>query len=126
MASMKVIGLMSGTSADGIDAALLEIGPHKGLPKLRLLRFAVVPFPNGLREQILRVADAGSGATSEICRLNVLLGELFATAAISVVRHAGVPLRDVALIGSHGQTIAHLPGPTVEHSVSIRSTLQIG
>lgn len=123
---MKIIGLMSGTSADGIDAALLEIGPNKGLPKLRLLHFAVVPFPGGLRERILRVADAGSDATSEICRLNVLLGELFAKAAISVARRAGVPLRDVALIGSHGQTIAHLPAPVVEHGIPIRSTLQIG
>ncbi len=124
-APMRVIGLMSGTSADGIDAALLEIGTNKGLPKLRLLRFAVFPFPNGLRERILRVADAGSGATSEICRLNVLLGELFARAAIAVARRARVPLRDVALIGSHGQTIAHLPDPKAEYGVSIRSTLQI-
>ena len=123
---MTIIGLMSGTSADGIDAALLEIVPSKGLPKLRLLCFAVFPFPNGLRDRILRVADAGSGATSDICRLNVLLGELFAKAAISVARRAGVPLRDVALIGSHGQTIAHLPDPKAEHGVSIRSTLQIG
>lgn len=123
---MKVIGLMSGTSADGIDAALLEIGLGKGLPKLRLLCFTVLPFPVGLRERILRVADAGSGATSEICRLNVLLGELFAKAAISVARRAGIAVRDIALIGSHGQTIAHLPDPAVEHKVSIRSTLQIG
>lgn len=123
---MKIIGLMSGTSADGIDAALLEIGSNKGLPKLHLLHFAVFPFPSGLREDILRVADAGSGATSEICRVNVLLGDLFAKAAISVARRAGVPLRDVGLIGSHGQTIAHLPDPKVEYGVSIRSTLQIG
>ncbi|HWQ69368.1 MAG TPA: anhydro-N-acetylmuramic acid kinase [Patescibacteria group bacterium] len=123
---MKVIGLMSGTSADGIDAALLEIGPRQALPKLQLLHFAVVPFPGGLRERILRVADVGSGSTAEICRLNVLLGELFAKAAISVARRAGVPLRDVALIGSHGQTIAHFPNPAVEYGVSVRSTLQIG
>lgn len=126
MVAMKVIGLMSGTSADGIDAALLEISPGKALPKIKLMQFLVLPFHAQLRERILRVADAGSGATSEICRLNVLLGELFAKAAISLARRAGVPLRDVALIGSHGQTIAHLPDPTVEHSVSIRSTLQIG
>lgn len=123
---MKIIGLMSGTSADGIDAAILEIIPSKGLPKLRLLRFAVFPFPNGLRDRILRVADAGSGVTSEICRLNVLLGELFAKAAISVTRRADVAMRDVALIGSHGQTIAHLPDPKAEYGVPIRSTLQIG
>lgn len=123
---MNVIGLMSGTSADGIDAALLEITPGAKQPALRLVHFEVYPFPSGLRRQILRTADAGSGATSEICRLNVLLGELFAKAAVQLSRRAGIPLRDVALIGSHGQTIAHLPNPVVEHSVSVRATLQIG
>lgn len=123
---MKVIGLMSGTSADGVDAAILEIVPRKGLPTLNLLHFMVFPFPNGLRGRILRVADAGSGATAEICCLNALLGELFAQAAISVARRAGISLRDVALIGSHGQTISHLPAPAVEYGISIRSTLQIG
>jgi len=100
--AVKVIGLMSGTSADGIDAALLEISPGKALPKIRLMQFLVLPFPAQLRERILRVANAGSGATSEICRLNVLLGELFAKAVISVARRARVLLRDLALIGSHG------------------------
>src|SRR5574337_435909 len=123
---MNVIGLMSGTSADGIDAALVHISPGKPLPQLRLIQFLVHPFPEQLRERILHVADAGSGATSEICRLNMLLGELFATAAGLLSRRAGVPLSDVALIGSHGQTIAHSPHRMVEHRVSIRSTLQIG
>ncbi|MBI2882606.1 MAG: anhydro-N-acetylmuramic acid kinase [Candidatus Methylomirabilis oxyfera] len=117
---------MSGTSADGIDAALVEISQSTRQPELRLLRFEVCPFPGGLQQRILRTADSGSDATSEICRLNVLLGELFAKAAISTARRAGIPLRDVALIGSHGQTIAHFPNPAVEYSVSVRSTLQIG
>lgn len=124
--TMNVIGLMSGTSADGIDAALLEITPKKALPEIRLIQFLVRPFPAQLRERILRTADAGSSATSEICHLNVLLGELFAKAAALISRRAGIPLRDVDLIGSHGQTIAHFPNATVEHGVSVRSTLQIG
>lgn len=123
---MKIIGLMSGTSADGVDAALVEIAPEAGRLTLRLLHFEVSPFPGALRRHILGLADAGSGATSEICRLNVLLGELFAKAAALVARRAGVPLGEVALIGSHGQTIAHLPTPTREYGVSVRSTLQIG
>jgi len=122
---MKVIGLMSGTSADGIDAALLEITKGTRQPTLRLMHFEVYPFPGGLRQRILRTADAECTA-SEICRLNVLLGELFAEAATRVARRTGIALHDVALIGSHGQTIAHLPDPTVEHGVSVRSTLQIG
>jgi anhydro-N-acetylmuramic acid kinase len=124
--AMNIIGLMSGTSADGIDAALLEIIPGTRQPELRLLHFEIVPFASELRERILRVTDAESGATAEICRLNVLLGELFAKAAALVSRRAGIPLRKVALIGSHGQTVAHYPNPAVEHRVSVRSTLQIG
>ncbi|HLA80662.1 MAG TPA: anhydro-N-acetylmuramic acid kinase, partial [Thermoleophilia bacterium] len=58
---MKVIGLMSGTSADGVDAALLEIGPGRALPRLRLLHYMVFPFPRGLRERILRAADEHPG-----------------------------------------------------------------
>ncbi|MCZ7625169.1 MAG: anhydro-N-acetylmuramic acid kinase [Candidatus Methylomirabilis sp.] len=93
---MKIIGLMSGTSADGVDAALVEITPEAGRLTLRLLHFEVSPFPGTLRRRILGLADAGSGATSEICRLNVLLGELFAKAAALVARRAGVPLGEVA------------------------------
>jgi len=123
---MNVIGLMSGTSADGIDAALLEVDSGEALPRLRLLQSEVLPFAAQLRRRILALADATSGATSEICRLNVLLGELFAKAAAQVSRRAGISLTDVALIGSHGQTIAHLPDPIAEYGVSVRSTLQIG
>ena len=123
---MKVIGLMSGTSADGIDAALLEIGPGKGLPKLRLLHFAVFPFPAGLRQRILHAADDCRGGAGELCHLNAYLGEMFAKAAVSVARRAGVKLREVALIGSHGQTIMHLPRLRADCGMSVRSTLQIG
>ncbi len=123
---MKVIGLMSGTSADGIDAALVEIGPGKDLPKLRLLHFEVFPFPAGIRERILGAADECRGGAGELCRLNAYLGELFAEAARTVARRAAVPMKKVDLIGSHGQTIAHLPDPKAEDGVSVRSTLQIG
>ncbi len=123
---MKVIGLMSGTSADGIDAALLEIEPGKALPKLRLLQSTILPFPGGLRERILRAADDCPGGAAELCHLNAYLGELFAEAARTVARRARVPMSHVALIGSHGQTIAHHPAPKAVDGVSVRSTLQLG
>lgn len=123
---MKVIGLMSGTSADGIDAALLEIGPGKALPRLRLLHYMVFPFPRGFRERILRAADEHPGGAGELCHLNAYLGELFAKAAASLARRAGVRMREVALIGSHGQTIMHLPRLRADSGMSVRSTLQIG
>jgi len=123
---MKVIGLISGTSADGIDAALPEIARGKGQPKLRLLHFEVSAFPRRLRARILQAADNCQGGAGELCQLNAYLGELFAKAATSLARRAGVRMREVALIGSHRQTIIHLPRPRVDGNVSVRSTLQLG
>jgi anhydro-N-acetylmuramic acid kinase len=121
---MNVIGLMSGTSADGVDAALVDVRPECDRPALRLVAFETFPYPAGLRARILAVASGGS--TEEVCHLNAYLGELFAEAAGGIACRAGVPLSAVDLIGSHGQTIHHLPVPRVEGSLAIRSTLQIG
>ena len=121
---MKIIGLMSGTSADGVDAALVEILPSQERPTVHLLAFETFPYPGGLRERILALASAGSAA--EVCHLNAYLGELFADAAQRVARAAGAPLEAVDLIGSHGQTIQHIPAPRPEGDHRVRSTLQIG
>ena len=121
---MKVIGLMSGTSADGVDAALVEIQPQGDRPTIRLLAFEIVPYPAGLRERILMVASGGS--TEDVCHLNAYLGELFADAAAEVARQAELPLTTVDLIGSHGQTIHHLPTPRRDGAHVVRSTLQVG
>jgi anhydro-N-acetylmuramic acid kinase len=121
---MRVIGLMSGTSADGVDAALVEIREAAGRWDVRLLAFETFSFPPGLRERIL--VSASEGSTAEICRLNAYLGELFADAALAIADAAGIPLESIGLIGSHGQTIHHLPAPTSEGTHRIRSTLQIG
>jgi anhydro-N-acetylmuramic acid kinase len=121
---MNVIGLMSGTSADGVDAALVDIRPGADRPVLRLVAFETFPYPPGLRARILAVASGGS--TEEVCHLNAYLGELFAEAAGGIARRAGVSLAAVDLIGSHGQTIHHLPLPRIEGAHSVRSTLQVG
>jgi len=121
---VKVIGLMSGTSADGVDAALVEIVSEDEHPSMRLVAWGSLAYPPGLRERILGVASGGS--TEEVCHLNAYLGELFAEAAVQIARRAGVDLSDVDLIGSHGQTIHHLPVPKQEGTQAVRSTLQIG
>ncbi len=109
---------MSGTSADGIDAAVAKIsGSGRGL-KARLVAHSHQPFSPKLRGQILRVCLHGTVA--EICELNFLLGEHFARAALAVIRKAKLKPRDIAAIGSHGQTIHHLP------NARNPSTLQIG
>lgn len=121
---MNVIGLMSGTSADGVDAALVDIRPRAERLAIRLLAFETFPYPPGLRPRILALASGGSA--DEVCHLHAYLGELFAEAAVGIARRAAVALGDVDLIGSHGQTIRHLPTPRAEDTVRVRSTLQIG
>jgi anhydro-N-acetylmuramic acid kinase len=121
---VKVIGLMSGTSADGVDAALVEIHSEDERGALRVVAWETLAYPAGLRERVLAVATGGT--TEEVCHLNAYLGELFAEAAVQVARRAGVTLADVDLIGSHGQTIHHLPTPRQEGARAVRSSLQIG
>jgi anhydro-N-acetylmuramic acid kinase len=114
-----VVGLMSGTSADGTDAALCEIAGSGETTRARVLAHLTIPFDRSLRERIYALGEAD---TAEVCELNVLLGETFAEAALAVCRAAGVELRDVHLCGSHGQTAAHRP----RSAGRIGATLQIG
>ncbi len=121
-----VIGIMSGVSADGVDAALVRLrGSGEGLA-WRLVRHETLQYSPKIRDLILRCAEPGGGDAAAICRLNVLLGELFARAAVNVAAAAGIDLRAVDLIGSHGQTVQHLPSPTTITGIPVRSTLQVG
>lgn len=122
---MKVIGLMSGTSADGVDAALVDIRGAGHDLKIRLLAHRTFPYPQMFRVRLL--AAMTSGTVADACHLNAVLGEWFAKAALRLLKTAGVPPRRVALIGSHGQTLHHLPVPRRESGIgSVRSTLQLG
>jgi anhydro-N-acetylmuramic acid kinase len=114
-----VIGLLSGTSADGTDAALCEIsGAGEGVRVVQR-SFVTTPFDRPLRERIFSVSEANA---IELCDLDVLLGEAFAQAARDAAEAAGVPLGDVHLIGSHGQTAVHHP----RSAGKLGATLQIG
>lgn len=121
---MKVIGLMSGTSGDGVDAALVEIRGHGDSLRVSPLATLTQPYPASLQR---RIVTAGlSGTVAEICHLNAVLGERFAQAACDVMRRAGVSRRQVRLIGSHGQTVHHLPRGVQEPGLGkVPSTLQI-
>ncbi len=119
----RVIGLMSGTSADGVDAALVEVGLAE--TRVRLVAFTELPYPPELRQEILEVSEAEGGNVAKICRLHVILGEWFARAAFNVCRKAGVEMSNVDLIGSHGQTVHHLPEAHSTFGVVTRSSLQI-
>lgn len=121
---MKVVGLMSGTSGDGVDAALVEIGPRRAGLRIKMIAFHPLPYPRSLRQRILSASV--SGTVSELCHLNALLGEWFANAALGAIRAAKLHPKDVDLIGSHGQTVHHLPYGVKDAGVgAIRSTFQI-
>ncbi|HWG59180.1 MAG TPA: anhydro-N-acetylmuramic acid kinase [Candidatus Acidoferrales bacterium] len=124
---MRVLGMMSGTSADGIDAAIVQI---QGAPPdlaAQLHSHHHVGFRPGVREAILRLANGGATTTAEVSQLNFLLGEEFARAAIAACSASRTPLRTIGLIGSHGQTIFH-QGVASSYlgRRKVASTLQIG
>ncbi|MBI3019152.1 MAG: anhydro-N-acetylmuramic acid kinase [Deltaproteobacteria bacterium] len=125
MSKSYVIGLMSGTSADGVDAALVEIEMSDGFPLLRLKTFQILPFSKKLKQMILRASSHEALAVDEICKLNFQLGEEFARAVIHLTQAAHIPLKMIDIIGSHGQTIKHLPPKSLK-PIGFGSTLQIG
>ncbi len=102
---------MSGTSIDGIDACLVEIsgnGIHTGI---NVLAFETYPYNDTTRTAILDTCNPETGTVDKVCQLNFHLGKLFAHAAKSIANKARVPITDIDLIGSHGQTIYHIPNP---------------
>lgn len=118
---MLVIGLMSGTSLDGVDAALVEFGDGAATPPAWSLRaFVTVPYTREQRERIHDAITAGGAA--ELCRLHADLGEWLASAALAICEAAGVEPGEVDLIGSHGQTVWHEPPADGRRG----ATLQLG
>ncbi len=120
------VGLISGTSADGIDAALVRITDATDATRVELVAFVSVPYPDTVRAELLALyADAAPRAVARLCSLNVVLGELFAEAATEVCRQANVATAALHVIGSHGQTVWHQPAPDPTLPLSTLSTLQI-
>jgi len=123
---MLVLGMMSGTSADGIDVALARISGAPPNLDAKLLGHSSAKFPLALRREILRIAEQQPISAGELSQLNFRLGELFADAALSACRIFRVPPSRIALIGSHGQTIFHQGHPISYFGSPTASTLQIG
>jgi anhydro-N-acetylmuramic acid kinase len=114
--TLRVIGLISGTSADGIDAAIAEVTRADHGVGVRTLATFTRPYSAAERERVLALCRPDAPLDA-VTAANVDLGEWFAGAALDVVKAAGVNPEDVDLIASHGQTIWHIPG---------HSTMQIG
>ena len=122
----RVVGMMSGTSVDGVDAALIELSREGGAPRVKLLAFENTPYPQGVRERVFELFRPETSTVDRIGYMNFLLGELYARAALSVIAKAGLTSADVDLIGSHGQTIWHEPEARETDGMPIRYTVQIG
>lgn len=112
------IGLMSGTSVDGIDACLIEIEGSYTNTKLKLIDFITLDYTSEEKERILKLCNVNTSTVNEICCMNTYLGEKMGQAAIEVCKKAKVNINSIDYISSHGQTIYHMPNEY--------STLQIG
>jgi anhydro-N-acetylmuramic acid kinase len=113
---------MSGTSADGIDVALVRMDGRSPFFE----NFVAFPFPREVQKNILKLGEGRPATAGEISQLNFLLGEIFAKAALEACKAFGVAPAQIDVIGSHGQTVFHQGTPATFHGRRIASTLQIG
>jgi anhydro-N-acetylmuramic acid kinase len=122
---MLVAGLISGTSVDGIDVAIVDIRGAGFEQRVQPLAHHTIEYPPAVRRAVLSVSNADTH-TSRISQLNFLLGELFAEAVLEACRRSQVPPQSLDLIGSHGQTVYHQAVATEFHGRVVASTLQLG
>ncbi len=120
------IGLMSGTSCDGIDAAVVEITGHSLSTRVKLKAFITLPYDDAVRNRILALAGGDVGGTMELCAMHFLLGRLSADACLKACEQAHVSPRDISFVGSHGHTLYHAPIQEDYLGYKIRGTLQMG
>lgn len=120
------VGLISGTSLDGIDVAVCQIDGHAQDARVELLAFETVAYPDGVRAELLKLYDDQDNAVARICALNVVVGQHFADACAGVLERAGIEGSQIEVIGSHGQTVWHQPEADPENPLIVPSTLQIG
>lgn len=119
------VGLMSGTSMDGVDAALITIDAQPESPHVELVAFVSLDYPEELREALEDLAFGHETTAEEVATVNTGVGVTFAGSFFEVCRRAGVDPSQVDFIGSHGQTVAHVP-PERNSGSPIAGTLQLG
>ncbi|MDD4888830.1 MAG: anhydro-N-acetylmuramic acid kinase [Phycisphaerae bacterium] len=119
------IGLMSGTSADGVDAAILAVTGSGLKVRYRLLGHHERPYPPALRKRVLDTMAPARVSVESLCDLNFELAEVFAATAIEAIDAIRLPREKVNLIASHGQTVCHLPPGRPGQSKTFGSTLQL-
>lgn len=118
-----IVGIMSGTSLDGIDAALVKIDGYGENTKVDLIKYIKKDMPEDIKEEIMNCCEVNRSDVRTICSLNFKLGYIFADAAKEVCKEANFSMNNLDLIGCHGQTIYHIPKG---YDCFYKSTLQIG
>ena len=121
--TMIVAGVMSGTSADGVDVALCRIAAGKETPRIQLLGTHSLAYSKPLRNAVLAAMDAKSIPAADLSRLNWRLGEVYAEAVGSAVEKHQVKLD---LVGCHGQTLYHQGAASIYLGKPVRATWQTG
>jgi anhydro-N-acetylmuramic acid kinase len=132
--SRRIIGLMSGTSLDAIDVAMVRIEKHGVTAKVRLEHFREYPYPPKIRAVVRDMFDPKRARIDDICRYDFILGEVFAAAVLRLLQETKTKAENVDLIASAGQTIWHDPELTViepevdwiDGPIETRSTFAIG
>lgn len=121
-----VAGLMSGTSLDGIDVVIARLNGHGRELKIEQVAFVTSPYSKEIRQWVLRNSIEETSSVLELSQLNVRLAFEYASAIRQALDIAKVRMEDLALIGSHGQTVHHVPAPVRCAGQPITSTFQIG
>ena len=116
------IGMMSGTSLDGIDACLVKLDSDY---EFEILKTHSLDYPEEIRQKLLSLAN-NEGSVKDVCNMDFVVGNLFAQCANELVQKSGLKKEEVDYIASHGQTICHLPEIVNTAGTKTGSTLQIG
>ena len=120
------VGLMSGTSLDGVDAAVVRLEGSGAGVAVETLGFVSEPYGDALRDALAACVEAATSDVRLVSQLHARLGHHFARASLAAIDAAGLAPADVDVVGSHGQTVHHVPRPEEVAGVPTRSTLQIG
>lgn len=121
-----IIGINSGTSADGIDIAIVKI-KNSGLEtEIEIVAYETYPYTPSLKQRLLKDMGQSSAGAAELCLMSSYLGELYAYAAKSLCKKFSISFEEIDAIGIHGQTIYHHPDPVAFPGYKIKGTLQIG
>ena len=124
--SRNIIGLMSGTSVDGVSIVFVKVSGYGLNTKFNIIGYKTYPYPKELKDKIFELFNPSTSTVDKICIMNFILGEFYSEVILRFIDDINVSKEDIDVIASHGQTIYHLPNPVEVGRYSSRSTLQIG